>query len=77
MDRRTRLVEIFRDTQRFYEADPALVAAVAASKAGTKLYDGEPIPALPANTRKAGTVTVTRSKTFEAAMRLAKQYTCN
>ena len=74
MDRKTRLIEIFQDTQRFYETDPALAAAVAASKAGTKLYDAGAAPVLPANVRKTGAVSVPKSKTFEAAMRLAKRY---
>lgn len=74
MDRKMRLVDIFQDTQQFYNTNPALMAAVAASKAGTKLYDAGAAPALPANVRKAGAVSVTKSKTFEAAMRLAKQY---
>ena len=74
MDRKTRLIEIFQDTQQFYNTDPTLTSAVAASKAGTRLYNEGAAPALPTNVRKAGMVAVTKSKTFEAAMRLAKQY---
>jgi len=73
MDIKTRLVDIFQDTQQFYNTNPALASAVAASKAGTKLYDAG-AATLPANVCKAGAVSVTKSKTFEAAMRLAKQY---
>jgi len=74
MDRRTRLVEVFQDTQQFYKTDPALVAAVSSSKAGTKLYEAGMVTALPANVCKDGAVSVSKSKTFEAAMRLAKQH---
>ena len=72
-DRRQRLAEIFDDTRAFYRTDPALAAAVEESKRGTKLYEAGQAPAFPEVT-KAGKVTVSKSKTFEAAMRLAKQY---
>lgn len=74
MDRRTKLAEVFQDTQQFYTTDTVLASAVAASKAKTKLYDAGMVLMLPENAHKPGKVTVTKSKTFEAAMRLAKQY---
>ena len=37
MDRRTKLTEVFEDTQRFYTENAALAAAIAKSKAGTKI----------------------------------------
>ena len=74
MDRRTRLIEIFDDTQKFYSTDPALITSVEKSKAGTKLYDVGMTISLPEERLKGGNITVTRSKTFEAAMRLSKQY---
>lgn len=74
MDKRTRLAEIFRDTQRFYSTDPALIAAVEASKKNTRLYDAGEAPVFPDAACKAGSVTVTKSRTYEAAMRLASRY---
>lgn len=74
MDKRTRLAEIFRDTQRFYSTDPALIATVETSKKNTRLYDAGEAPAFPDAACKAGSVTVTKSRTYEAAMRLAAQY---
>ena len=74
MDRRTRLIEIFEDTQKFYNTDPALISAVNASKAGTRLYDVGATISFPEVMEKTGEITVTRSKTFEAAMRLSKKY---
>lgn len=74
MDKRARLAEIFRDTQQFYNTDPALSAAVEASRKNTKLYDAGNFPDFPAGVIKEGTVTVTKSRTYEASMRLAVQY---
>ena len=67
IDKRTRLAEIFRDTQRFYSTDPALIAAVEESKKNTLLYDvGEMLP-FPDEASKPGSITVTKSRTYEAA----------
>ena len=74
MDKRARLAEIFRDTRQFYSTDPALAAAVEASRKNTRLYEAGTVPGFPGDAAKAGKVTVTRSRTFEAAMRLTKQY---
>ena len=74
MDKRARLAEIFRDTQQFYSTDPALFAAVEVSRKNTKLYDAGKVPAFPNAVSKAGSVAVSKSRTYEAAMRLAAQY---
>ena len=74
-DKRTRLAEIFRDTQQFYTTNPVLRTAVENSRKGTVLYNPGDVPKLPKNPSKDGVVTVTKSRTFEAAIRLAKQYT--
>lgn len=39
MDKRARLAEIFRNTQRFYTTKPALIATSDVSEKNTKLYD--------------------------------------
>lgn len=69
MDRRTKLTEVFENTQRFYTENAALAAAIAKSKAGTKLYGPEEKMVIPASQDKAGSVFVTKSKTFEAAIK--------
>ena len=43
-ERRQRLVEIFEDTQNFYEQNTQLANAVQAAKNATKLYDPEDYP---------------------------------
>lgn len=75
MDKRARLAEIFRDTQQFYKTEPALIAAVEISKKNTRLYGAGEAPAFPDVPPKACKVTVTKSRTYEAAMWLARQYT--
>ncbi|MBR0392645.1 MAG: TIGR02452 family protein [Oscillospiraceae bacterium] len=68
MDRRQRLIEIFEDTQRFYAQNARLAVAVQASKAATKLYEPEDCPGELTAKGLDASVTVTRQKTFEAAM---------
>ena len=72
MNKRTVLAEVFRDTQDYYQSEPELMKAVAHSKAFTRLYDVGEAPDFPSCASKAGRVTVTKSRTFDAAMRLAK-----
>ena len=72
-DPKLRLVEIFNDTQKFYETDPALIAAVESSKRQTRLYEAGNVPVYPDRV-KTGKTAVSKSRTFEAAVRLAKQY---
>ena len=74
MDKRERLTAIFCDTQQLYTTDPELVAAIDASRKNTKLYDAGNIPDFPEEATRAGAVSVTKSRTYEAAMRLAKQH---
>ena len=73
MDRRQRLVEIFEDTQKYYTENQKLAACVKRSQTGTKLYEPDDYPELEKADRDCQ-VTVTKSKSFEAAMILRKQY---
>lgn len=72
MDRRERLIAVFADTQSYYTENRRLADAVQRSKAAVRLYAENDYPELPEAT-KAGNVIVTKSKTFEAAMRLSKE----
>ena len=73
MDRRERLIAVFADTQSYYTENRRLADAVQRGKAAVKLYAENDYPALP-EAAKAGSVAVTKSKTFEAAMRLHGAY---
>ena len=73
MDRKERLIEVFNDTQLYMRENAVLAAAVEKSKAAAKLYGVEDYQELP-EMKKAGTVAVTKSRTFEAAMRLHAEH---
>ena len=69
MDRREQLAAVFTDTQDFYTNNRSLADAVQHSRKAVRLYAESDYPELPEE-QKAGSVSVTKSKTFEAAMRL-------
>lgn len=73
MDRREQLRGIFWDTEAFLRENRTLAEAVEKSRAGVRLYAAEtPLP-LPEQ-QKAGAVAVTKARTFEAAIRLRREY---
>lgn len=70
MGRREKLALIFRDTERLYQTNPRLHAVVEESRARARLYlPGEPLE-LPARIGPDPIVTVSGSKSFDAALRL-------
>ena len=71
MDRRERLIAVFHDTQAYYTENRRLTDAVHRGIAAVKLYGESDYPELP-EAQKSGNVTVTKSRTFESAMRLRK-----
>lgn len=82
MANKEQLIEIFEDTKRWYEEEPKLAEAVKQSVAQTKVYMEEDAPALwealknmerNAQERRL-TVTVSKNKTFEAALKLRQQF---
>lgn len=73
MGRREKLALIFRDTERLYRTNPRLRAAVEESRAGARLYlPGETLE-LPARGGADPVVTVSGSKSFDAARRLLNE----
>lgn len=73
MDRKARLTEIFRDTQVFYRKNAMLASAVQHSTENTVFYPAEAYPAIKDRPAAAGLVTVSKRKTFEAAMQLNRE----
>ena len=74
INKRERLAAVFRDTQQLYNTDPMLIAAVESSRKNTLLYaDGKALT-FPNVAPRAGNLAVTRSRSYEAALRLDKQY---
>ena len=74
MDRKQTLTEVFQDTQRFYSQTPRLASAIEESMNKTKLYPPDAYPSLPEKRTAPCTVAVTKSKSFEAALRQHAQY---
>ena len=74
MDRRQKLIKIFEDTQRFYAQNAQLANAVQAAKAATKLYEADDYSGEPVAEGSEYLVTVTKHKTFEAAMQIHKEH---
>lgn len=71
--RRARLAEIFRDTQQFYRTNRVLAEAMENTRRRTALYEAGKAPRFPAEKTKAGVISVSKSRTFEAAIRLSKE----
>lgn len=67
-DIRQRLIEVFRDTQAFYEDDPRLSEAVAEGVNNARFYAAEDYPTLPEKRKTPVIITVTKNKTFQAAI---------
>ena len=68
MSRRQVLSAVFQDTQEFYTDNAELKAAIDATKSGTVLYEEEDYPPLPEKRLEPCRITVTKNKSFEAAM---------
>lgn len=68
MDRRQKLVEAFKDTQRLYRQNILLSKAIQDAKATTKLYEEDDYPDILGSPEADGTIAVTKHKSFEAAI---------
>ena len=69
-DRRERLIRIFEDTEDYIRENSPLSAFAQKSRAGTEFYPADLYPDRIGKADKAGNVTVSKSKTFEAVMRI-------
>ena len=67
-DIRQRLIEVFRDTQAFFEDDPQLAKAVEEGVRNARFYAADDYPALPEKRKTPVIITVTKNKTFQAAI---------
>lgn len=74
MFRKPKLAKIFEDTQKFYSNNDILKENVKELRANTKFYEADEYPVVTNNGNRLGTITVTKSRTFEAAMRLDKEH---
>ena len=73
-NKREERIRVFEDTIQFIKEDPALFDAVKASREKTVIYGEGSLPELSPQGDKECRVTVTRSRTLEAAMNAHKDY---
>ena len=73
-DRRERLIQVFEDTKAFIREDPVLAQMAAEARRTTEFYNANEYPKITAFADKAGTIQVTKHKTFETAMAIHKSY---
>ena len=66
-DIRQRLIEVFRDTQAFFEDDPRLLKAVEEGVRNARFYAADDYPDLPEKRKTPVIITVTKNKTIQAA----------
>ena len=69
-DNQIKRAEIFRDTRQLYTENPLLKKAVEKSRRATRIIPADEYPALNRKPDKSGTVTVSKARTFEAAVKL-------
>ncbi len=74
MDKKDR-IEVFNDTMKWIEDEPALAASVKAGKAKTKVYYEDDYPTFDETKTVTETIAVTGERSFEAAMRLHREAT--
>lgn len=73
-DRRERLIQVFEDTKAFIRENPVLAQKAAEARQATEFYPAEVYPKITAPPGRAGTIRVTKHKTFEAAMLLHREH---
>ena len=66
-------VEIFQDTLAWISSDPTLFASVVEAKKNTKVYYEDDYPQFDVNAVREELISVTRDRSYQAAMRLAKE----
>lgn len=66
-DRRERLIQVFEDTRQFIRENPALAQKAEEARQATEFYPVEEYPQISAQPGRAGTIRVSKHKTFEAA----------
>ena len=73
MMRMDRLIQIFADTQVFYNTDPILKESVAFGQEHTKLYKTDDYPELPDVPDKLGLTRTLNLKSFQSAVKFHKE----
>ena len=74
MSTRTERIEVFADTQEWIWADPDLSASINVAKKNTTVFYENDYPAFDASKTKDMAIEVSGDRSFQAAMRLRKEY---
>ncbi len=74
IDQHVKLIAVFEDTMKMIQEKPALTQAVTVSRQRTRIWKEEDAPALPRNFGFRTEITVTKARSFEAAMRLHREF---
>ena len=71
---RDELIDVFRDTEKFYNTDENLKAAIRESIKGTIFYGAQNYPSLPKRKFKKTAVTIVRKRTFDTAISMQRKH---
>lgn len=71
---RTDRIQIFQDTINWIQSDPALSASVKKAKQNTTVFYEDDYPQFDASIVKEESITVTKHRSFQAAMQLSEKY---
>lgn len=74
LDQHMKHIAVFQDTMAMIQESPKLTQAVTTSRSRTRIWMEGDQPSLPRNFGFRTEVTVSRSRSFEAAMRLRKEF---
>ena len=66
-------IEVFLDTMNWIKSDPVLSASIPAAKNNTKIFYEDEYPAFDASNTKEMKITVSKDRSYQAAMRLHKE----
>lgn len=67
-------IEIFKDTIDWINADPELAESVVTAKNNTTVFFEDDYPPFDSSNKKANVITVSKDRSYQAAMRLHKEF---
>ena len=73
MSTRGERIEVFQDTQNWIKSDPILSASIPTAKKNTTVFYEDDYPAFDSSSLKDTIITVTKNRSYQAAMELHKE----
>ena len=74
MSTREERIQVFEDTQNWIKSDPVLSASVNKAKKKTTIYYENDYPTFDSSKSRKNAITISGDRSFQAAMRLRKEY---